>query len=70
MGDTIAKYLESKLGAANVWIQGVGGAYSAGLLENLLPEGTTTGAINEMKALLTRANTLCPKAKIVASGYR
>ncbi|KAK4160730.1 family 5 putative carbohydrate esterase [Cladorrhinum sp. PSN259] len=69
MGDTMAKYLEAKLGAANVWIQGVGGAYKAALLDNLASEGTTTAAINEMKNLLIRANTLCPQAKIVATGY-
>ncbi|KAM7184531.1 family 5 putative carbohydrate esterase [Naviculisporaceae sp. PSN 640] len=69
MGQTMAKYIESKLGEANVWVQGVGGAYKAALLDNLAKEGTTTAAINEMKSLLTRANSLCPKAKIVASGY-
>ncbi|KAK4646972.1 uncharacterized protein QC761_0029670 [Podospora bellae-mahoneyi] len=31
------------------------------------PEGTTTAAINEMKSLLIRANSLCPQAKIVAA---
>ncbi|KAM7210573.1 family 5 putative carbohydrate esterase [Rhypophila decipiens] len=69
MGQTMAKYLEAKLGASNVWIQGVGGAYKAALLDNLAAEGTTTAAINEMKSLLTRANSLCPKAKILAAGY-
>ncbi|KAK3984668.1 cutinase-domain-containing protein [Cladorrhinum sp. PSN332] len=69
MGDTMGKYLEAKLGAANVWVQGVGGDYKAALLDNLLSEGTTTAAINEMKNLLIRANRLCPNAKIVASGY-
>ncbi|KAK4184184.1 family 5 putative carbohydrate esterase [Podospora australis] len=69
LGPKVADALEAKFGENNVWIQGVGGAYTAGLLDNLLPKGTTNGAINEMKSLLTRANTLCPKAKVVAGGY-
>lgn len=70
MGQTMGKYIENKLGEANVWVQGVGGAYKAALLDNLAKEGTTTAAINEMKNLLIKANSLCPKAKIIASGYR
>ncbi|KAK4465037.1 cutinase-domain-containing protein [Cladorrhinum samala] len=69
LGVPIGRALESALGASNVWVQGVGGPYTAGLLDNTLPEGTTTAAINEMKRLFTRANTLCPQAKIVAGGY-
>ncbi|KAK4222440.1 family 5 putative carbohydrate esterase [Podospora fimiseda] len=69
MGNVMGLYLESKLGAANVWVQGVGGAYKAALLDNLLSEGTTQGAIDEMKNLLIRANKNCPNSKIVAAGY-
>lgn len=70
MGNTMGIYLESRLGASNVWVQGVGGAYKAALLDNLAKEGTTQAAIDEMMNLLKRANSLCPNAKIVAAGYR
>ncbi|KAK0732474.1 cutinase-domain-containing protein [Apiosordaria backusii] len=69
LGSPTGVGLDAAFGEANVWVQGVGGAYTANLLDNLLPEGTTTAAINEMKNLLIRANTLCPQAKVVAGGY-
>ncbi|KAK4647363.1 uncharacterized protein QC761_0000170 [Podospora bellae-mahoneyi] len=69
LGSPTGVALDAAFGEANVWVQGVGGAYSANLLDNLLSEGTTTAAINEMKSLLIRANSLCPQAKIVAGGY-
>jgi len=49
--------------------QGVGGAYSAGLAENVAPAGTTAGAIAEATKMFTTANTKCPQAVIVAGGY-
>lgn len=69
LGVPLGRALEAARGAGNVWVQGVGGPYTADLLDNVLPEGTTTAAINEMKRLFTRANTLCPQAKVVAGGY-
>ncbi|KAK4227892.1 family 5 putative carbohydrate esterase [Podospora fimiseda] len=69
LGGRVGKALENSLGAANVWVQGVGGAYNANLLDNLLSKGTTDAAINEMKNLLSRASTQCPNAKILAGGY-
>ncbi|KAK3695877.1 cutinase-domain-containing protein [Podospora appendiculata] len=69
MGPIIGPVLKSNYGAANVWLQGVGGAYTASLLDNLATDGTSAAAITEMKTLLTLANTKCPKAKIVAAGY-
>ncbi|KAK1753814.1 cutinase-domain-containing protein [Echria macrotheca] len=69
LGPRVADVLEAKYGGSNVWVQGVGGAYKANLLDNLLPEGTTSAAIAEMKTLLSLANSRCPSAKIVAGGY-
>ncbi len=52
-----------------VWVQGVGGPYTAGLTENFLPAGTSASAISEAQRLFTLANTKCPGAAIVAGGY-
>ncbi|KAK0639790.1 cutinase-domain-containing protein [Cercophora newfieldiana] len=69
LGPIIADVLEAHFGANNVWVQGVGGAYKAALLDNFLTDGTTTAAIQEMKNLLTLANTKCPSSKVLAAGY-
>ncbi|KAK0625926.1 cutinase-domain-containing protein [Immersiella caudata] len=69
LGPRTADVLEATYGAANVWVQGVGGAYKANLLDNFLADGTTAAAITEMKNLLISANSKCPGAKIVAGGY-
>ncbi|KAK4034186.1 carbohydrate esterase [Parachaetomium inaequale] len=53
----------------SIWIQGVGGPYTAGLPENALPAGTTQAAIDEAKRLFTMAHTKCPSAAVVAGGY-
>ncbi|KAF9870687.1 cutinase [Colletotrichum karsti] len=68
-GPILADALESRYGASQVWVQGVGGPYSADLASNFLPEGTSTAAINEAKRLFTLANAKCPNAAIVAGGY-
>ncbi|KAK3312297.1 cutinase-domain-containing protein [Apodospora peruviana] len=69
LGPSIADVLEATYGGANVWVQGVGGAYTADLLDNVLSDGTTRAAITEMKNLFALANSKCPSAKIVAGGY-
>ncbi|KAG8672566.1 separase/separin [Fusarium poae] len=69
LGPRVASKLESKYGRNGVWIQGVGGAYTAGVGENALPRGTTTAAIREMVGHFNDANQKCPNAVIVAGGY-
>ncbi|KAK4442194.1 family 5 putative carbohydrate esterase [Podospora aff. communis PSN243] len=69
LGPRVANGLEDYFGASRVWVQGVGGRYTADVLDNLLPDGTTQAAITEMKNLFILANSKCPSAKIVAGGY-
>ncbi|KAK4199804.1 cutinase-domain-containing protein [Triangularia verruculosa] len=69
LGPSVGDALEDRFGASNVWVQGVGGAYTADILDNVLPDGTTRAAIREMMDLFTLARTKCPSAKIVAGGY-
>ncbi|PNS19858.1 hypothetical protein CAC42_7825 [Sphaceloma murrayae] len=68
-GPQVCDGLKARYGSANVACQGVGGAYTAGLLENLLPAGTSSGAINEGLRLFNLANTKCPSTIIVGGGY-
>lgn len=70
LGPALADALEANYGANNVWVQGVGGAYKAALLDNFLTDGTTAAAITEGKTLLKLANTKCPSSKVVVGGYR
>ncbi|KAF2442718.1 carbohydrate esterase family 5 protein [Karstenula rhodostoma CBS 690.94] len=68
-GPILADALEAYYGATNVWVQGVGGAYTAGLLDNLASKGTSSAAIAEGARLFKLANTKCPKTPVVAGGY-
>ncbi|KAL2161876.1 hypothetical protein VTH06DRAFT_7660 [Thermothelomyces fergusii] len=67
-GPNVASVLERTYGN-NIWVQGVGGPYTADLLDNALPAGTTRAAINEAKRLFQLANSKCPNAAVVAGGY-
>ena len=70
LGPLVASNLESRFGANNVWVQGVGGPYTASLADNFLPAGTSAAAIREMTRLFNLANSKCPNANVVAGGYR
>jgi cutinase len=70
MGPTVCSGLKSKFGAGNVACQGVGGAYSAGLAENAMPQGTSPGAITEAVKMFTDTSSKCGQSIIVAGGYR
>ncbi|KAG9201939.1 Cutinase [Epicoccum nigrum] len=68
-GPIVAGRLDAKYGASNVWAQGVGGPYTAGLAENALPAGTTAAAIGEAQRLFNLAASKCPSTPVVAGGY-
>ncbi|KAG5932957.1 hypothetical protein E4U53_001144 [Claviceps sorghi] len=69
VGPIVANTLTKQLGKDGIWIQGVGGAYTAGVVENAMPGGSSPAAIAEMERLLTLAHTKCPKSVILAGGY-
>ncbi|KAG5980645.1 hypothetical protein E4U55_003805 [Claviceps digitariae] len=69
VGPIVANTLTNQLGKGGIWIQGVGGPYTAGLAENAMPAGSSPAAIGEMGRLFTLAHTKCPSSIILAGGY-
>ncbi|OOF91413.1 carbohydrate esterase family 5 protein [Aspergillus carbonarius ITEM 5010] len=69
IGPPVCDQLKSKLGSDKVACQGVGGGYSAGLMQNALPQNTDPSAISAAKDMFNMANSKCPDTKIVAGGY-
>jgi cutinase len=69
VGPEVCDDLKLQLGG-NVGCQGIGGAYTAGLLENTLPQNTAPWDVQAAVDVFNKCNTKCPNAKIVAGGYR
>lgn len=69
VGPEVCDDLKMKLGG-NLGCQGIGGAYTAGLAENFLPDNTAPQDVQAAVDVFNKCNTKCPKAKIVAGGYR
>ena len=53
----------------NIWIQGVGGPYTADVSPNFLPKGTNSQSIGEAKRLINMAYEKCPSTPVVVAGY-
>ena len=70
MGPIVCSGLKQIYGAPKVLCQGVGGAYTAGILDNVGGKGTSAGAIREGTRMFEAANTKCPDSVIVFGGYR
>ncbi|KAJ5763031.1 hypothetical protein N7533_001712, partial [Penicillium manginii] len=68
VGPEVCTDLKTKLGGA-VGCQGIGGAYTAGLAENFLPDNTAPQDVQAAVDVFNKCNTKCPNAKIVAGGY-
>jgi cutinase len=67
IGPDLARALGRRLGTRDLTVQGVN--YAALLSTNYLPGGTDLISENEMKSMLRLADTKCPNAQIVVSGY-
>lgn len=69
MGPIICNGLKKAYGSSKTKCQGVGGAYTAGIADNVGKRGTSAAAIREATRMFTMANTKCPKATIIFGGY-
>jgi cutinase len=70
MGPAVCGGLQSAYTKERVACQGVGGGYSAAIMDNVSAKGTSSSAIAEATKMFTTADTKCPKSVIVFGGYR
>ncbi|KAL4940169.1 cutinase 3 [Aspergillus oleicola] len=68
VGPGVCSALKRDIGSDKVVCQGVGGAYTAGLVQNFLPENTDSGSIGAAVDMFELAGK-CPDTQIVAGGY-
>lgn len=69
MGPIVCKGLQQAY-ADRVACQGVGAPYSAGIMDNVQPKGTTAAAIGEATKMFKMADIKCPSSVILFGGYR
>ncbi|KAK5744015.1 hypothetical protein LTR17_002353 [Elasticomyces elasticus] len=69
VGPPTCSGLKDAYSDSEVVCQGVGGAYTAGLSQNALPGGSSSGAFAEATRLFELAATQCPDSVIVTGGY-
>ncbi|RHZ47804.1 hypothetical protein CDV55_100527 [Aspergillus turcosus] len=69
VGPGVCSSLKNDLGPDKVACQGVGGAYTAQLIPNILPQNTDPASIKAATDMFDLANAKCPNTKIVAGGY-
>jgi hypothetical protein len=70
MGPLICNGLKQVYGDKEIQCQGVGGPYTAAIMDNVSAKGTSAAAIKEATRMFTLADQKCPKSAIVFGGYR
>jgi len=69
IGPQVCRALKSAVGNGNVACQGVGGKYTASMMDNGQERFTSQVAIDEATKLFQQAVQKCPQAKITFGGY-
>jgi cutinase len=69
IGGGVCFGLKAKL-PGKVACQGVGGDYTANVMDNGNPRGTSAGGTAEAVKMFNQAVSKCPQSKIVFGGYR
>ncbi|CAH0044910.1 unnamed protein product [Clonostachys solani] len=71
LGTLVGPYLAQGLSAQvqSLWIQGIGGDYTAEIDDNFLPDGTSPEAIVEAYKMFNLAHEKCPGSLVLIGGY-